>query len=459
MPNGDDKSLSSAAAGRVLPNSREAEEGVLGGILIDNRTLALVIEILQGDEDFYVDAHQKIYSGMLTLSHASQPIDMITLAETLRESGELESIGGHSYLSALIDSTPSTANIAHHARIVQEKSAVRRAIYAAKEIVSTGMGDHGNVEEFLDEAERKVFEVARSRHASPYVHVSPVVHEVFQAIEAASAHDGEVTGVTTGFVDLDKITAGLQPGDLVIVAGRPSMGKTAFALNIAVTAAMSKFKGRNASVLVLSLEMGKEQLVRRMMCSEGRVDASRVRTGSIAHDDWPRLIEAASILSQASIYIDDTAALTAMEVRAKSRRLMSEHGLDLIIVDYLQLMRGSVKSGDSREREISEISRSLKALAKELNVPVMALSQLNRALEGRQDKRPILADLRESGAIEQDADVIMFVYRDEVYHKDTPDVGIAEIIIGKQRNGPIGLVRLRFTHQFTRFDNLARHEG
>jgi replicative DNA helicase len=282
---------------------------------------------------------------------------------------------------------------------------------------------------------------------------------VFQAIEAATAQSGEVTGITTGFTDLDKITAGMQPGDLIIVAGRPSMGKTALALNIAVTAAMSTYKGHNAHVLVFSLEMGREQLVRRMMCSEGRVDASRVRIGSIAHDDWPRLIEAANILSQTPIYIDDTAALTAMEVRAKSRRLMSEHGLDLIIVDYLQLMRANVKSGENREREISEISRALKNLAKELDVPVIALSQLNRALESRQDKRPMLADLRESGAIEQDADVIMFVYRDEVYNKDTPDIGIAEVIIGKQRNGPIGTVKLRFANKFTRFDNLARHEA
>jgi replicative DNA helicase len=449
---------SAAAAGRVLPHSREAEEGVLGGILIDNRALSLVIEQLQGPEDFYVEAHQKIYSSMLRLSDASQPIDMITLAEALREGGQLEPVGGHSYLAGLIDATPSTANILHHARIVHDKAAVRRAIYAAKEIVGRGMGDHGDVEDFLDEAEKKVFEVARSRHTTPYVHVGPLVHDVFGEIEAAAAHDNSVTGISTGFTDLDKITAGLQPGDLIIIAGRPSMGKTAFALNLGVAAAQSDFRGRKAHVLVLSLEMGKSQLVRRMMCSEGRVDASRVRIGQIAHDDWPRLIEAANILSQMPVYIDDTAALTVMEVRAKARRLMSEHGLDLIIVDYLQLMRSSSRGAESREREISEISRSLKGLAKELSVPVIALSQLNRALEARQDKRPMLADLRESGAIEQDADVIMFVYRDEVYNKDTPDVGIAEVIIGKQRNGPIGIVRLRFTHQFTRFDNLARHD-
>lgn len=448
---------SAAAAGRVLPHSREAEEGVLGGILIDNRALSLVVEQLQGPEDFYVEAHQKIYAAMLRLSDASQPIDMITLAEALRETGQLEPVGGHSYLASLIDSTPSTANITHHARIVHDKAAVRRAIYAAKEIVGRGMGDHGDVEEFLDEAEKKIFEVARSRHTTPYVHVGPLVHQVFQAIEAAAAHDSSVTGISTGFTDLDRQTAGLQPGDLIIIAGRPSMGKTSFAMNVAVSAAKSQFRGHNAHVLVLSLEMGKSQLVRRMMCSEGRVDASRVRIGRIANDDWPRLIEVANELSQLPIYIDDTAALTVMEVRAKARRLMSEHGLDLIIVDYLQLMRASAKGAESREREISEISRSLKGLAKELDVPVIALSQLNRALEARQDKRPMLADLRESGAIEQDADVIMFVYRDVVYNKDTPDPSASEIIIGKQRNGPIGTVTLRFSNEFTRFDNLAKH--
>jgi replicative DNA helicase len=448
-----------AAAGRIMPNNREAEEGVLGGILIDNRVLPVVIEQLQ-PEDFYVEAHQKIYEAMLALSEASQPIDIITLADRLGEGDGLEALGGSAYLASLIDATPTTANITHHARIVQEKAVVRRAIYAAKEIASRGMGDYGEVEEFLDEAEKKVFDVARARQSSPYVHVGPIVHEVFQSIGSAAEADGKITGIPTGFADLDEMTAGLQPGDLIIIAGRPSMGKTAFCLNVATGAAMREFKGHNCGVLFLSLEMGREQLVRRMMCCEGRVDASKVRVGAVGHDDWPRLIEAANFLSQAPIYIDDTPAITVLEARAKARRLMSEHGVDVIMVDYLQLMRASGKAAsESREREISEISRSLKALAKELNVPVIALSQLNRALEQRQDKRPIMADLRESGAIEQDADVILFIYRDEVYNKETPDVGIAEIIIAKQRNGPVGKVRLRFAHEFTRFDSLTRRDA
>jgi replicative DNA helicase len=447
----------------VLPHSREAEEAVLGGILIDNRTFSLVLEQLGGPEDFYVEAHQKIYRGMVHISEQSQPIDMITLAEELRGQGDLEAIGGHAFLAALIDATPTTANIENHARIVSSKALVRRAVYAAKEIAAEGMGDPSEVEEFLDSAEHKIFEVARARQAMPYQHLRPIVHEVFQSIEAASARDGMVTGIPTGFDDLDRMTAGFQPGDLVIVAGRPSMGKTSFALNIGVNAAVRKHHEdpeRKYHVLVLSLEMGREQLVRRMLCSEGHVDASKVRIGRLGADDWPRLIEAANYLSQAPVYVDDTAAITALEARAKARRLASEHHLDMIIIDYLQLMRGSSRAaGESREREISEISRSLKGLAKEMSVPVVALSQLNRQLESRQDKRPILADLRESGAIEQDADVILFVYRDEVYNKETPKLGVAEIIIGKQRNGPVGKIELRFTHEYTRFDNLSRREA
>ena len=461
QPQGD-SSQAAALSGRVLPHSREAEEAVLGGILLDNRAFALVLETMQGAEDFYIEAHQKIYAAMVRISEQSQPIDMITLAEKLRDGGDLEACGGHSYLAALIDATPTTANIENHAKIVSSKALVRRAVYAGREIAADGMTDPGEVEEFLDSAEQKVFEIARARQASPYQRVKAIVHDVFQSIEAASERDGKVTGIPTGFDDLDEKTAGLQPGDLVIIAGRPSMGKTAFALNLAINAALREdpdANGRKFHTLILSLEMGREQLVRRMLCSEGRVDASKVRIGNVGTDDWPRLIEAANWLSQAPLFVDDTAALTVLEVRAKARRLAAEEHLDLVVIDYMQLMQGSSKaSKESREREISEISRSLKGLAKELSVPVVALSQLNRQLESRQDKRPILADLRESGAIEQDADVIMFVYRDEVYNKDTAAAGIAEIIIGKQRNGPIGTVQLRFTHQFTRFDNLSKRE-
>ena len=452
---GRDERSRDDAAGRVLPHSREAEEGVLGGILIDNRALSIVVEQLQGAEDFYVEAHRTIYAAMLRLGERSQPIDMITLAEALKLGGELDAVGGSAYLASLIDATPTTANIGQHARIVREKAAVRSAIYVAREIAAEGMGDHGDVEEYLDEAERKIFEVARSRVTSPYVHLRPVVHDVFRSIEAAGQKEGKVTGVRTGFAGLDAMTAGLQAGDLIVVAGRPSMGKTAICLNMATYAALRD--GR--TVLFFSLEMGKEQLVRRMLCSEGRVDASRVRTGKLADDEWPRLIEAAGELSEAPIYVDDTAAMSALEVRAKARRLMSERGLDLVIIDYLQLMRGRGRAAqESREREISDISRSLKALAKELKVPVVALSQLNRELEKRQNKRPMLSDLRESGAIEQDADLILFVYREEHYDPDTDKVGVAEVIVGKQRNGPTGTVELRFTSEYTRFDNLAREE-
>lgn len=458
-----DGGLSAAASGRILPHSREAEEAVLGGILIDNRTFPLVLDQLQGPDDFYVEAHQKIYRAMIRISEQSQPIDMITLAKGFEDKGDLESIGGHAYLAALIDATPTTANIENYARLVAEKALVRRAVFAAKEIAAEGMGDPSEVDEYLDSSEQKIFEVARARQVMPYQHLRPIVHEVFQSIEAAAARDGRVTGIPSGFDDLDEMTAGLQAGDLIIVAGRPSMGKTAFALNLGVNAAMREHHaepGRKYHVLVLSLEMGREQLVRRMLCSEGRVDASRVRVGNVGADDWPRLIEAANWLSQTPVFVDDTAAITVLEARAKARRLASEHALDLIIIDYLQLMRGSSRAaGDSREREISEISRSLKGLAKEMNVPVVALSQLNRQLESRQDKRPILADLRESGAIEQDADVIVFVYRDEVYNKESPKLGIAEIIVGKQRNGPVGKIELRFTHEYTRFDNLSRREA
>jgi replicative DNA helicase len=447
----------------VLPHSREAEEAVLGGILLDNRTFPLMLEKLRGPEDFYVEAHQKIYRAMMVLGERSQPIDMITLAEVLRDAGDLDSIGGHAYLAGLIDATPTTANIENHARIVSEKALVRRAVNAATEIVAEGMGDPGEVEEYLDGAEQKIFEVARAKQASPYQHVKPIVHDVFHAIEAASRRGGKVTGIPTGYYDLDGLTAGLQAGDLVIVAGRPSMGKTAFCLNLAVNAAKlphHEDPERNYHVLILSLEMGREQLVRRMLCSVGRVDASKVRVGTVGDDDWPQLIQAAGELYKVPIYVDDTAALTVLEARAKARRLAAEKHLDLLIIDYLQLMRGTNRSAsESREREISEISRSLKGLAKEMNIPVMALSQLNRQLESRQDKHPMLADLRESGAIEQDADVIMFVYRDEVYTKDEcKEPGVAEIIIGKQRNGPIGRVKLRFASEYTRFDNLERKD-
>lgn len=436
--------------GRVPPYSTDAEAAVIGGILLDNDALPLIQDILR-PEDFYVDGHRRIYEAIQSLSMASAPIDHVTLGNELKNRGDLEKVGGAVTLASLTDSVATVANIDHYANIVREKAAVRRMIYAAQEVVARGFSDYGEAAEYLDSAESTVFKAAQQRIGSPYSHVAQVVKTTFSAIETAATRKGDVTGVPSGFLGLDKKTAGFQNSDLIIVAGRPAMGKTSLALNIAVNAA----KETKRPALIFSLEMSKDQLVRRMLSSEGRVDATRMRGNKLEKDDWPRLIQAANDLSQTEIYLDDSAPMTPLEIRAKSRRLMAEKSLSLILVDYLQLMRSGGRRTDNREQEISEISRSLKGLAKELNVPVIALSQLNRGVEGRPDKRPMMSDLRESGAIEQDADLILFVYRDEVYNKETDKPGIAEIIIGKQRSGPMGTVEVRFTREFTRFDNIA----
>ncbi|MBW1762739.1 MAG: replicative DNA helicase [Deltaproteobacteria bacterium] len=441
-------------AGQVPPNALEAERAVLGGILLENQAMNIVVETLSV-EDFYSEANAKIFEAMTELSRRGQPVDQVTLREVLVHSGKLGSIGGDEYLLSLSNTIPSVSNIQAHARIIREKSVIRSLILACHEVVSRGYGDYGPIDEYLDQSESSIFAVGRERARNPYEHVKDVVMRTFQEIHETANRGEAITGLPTGYKQLDKMTAGMHAGDLIIVAGRPGMGKTSFALNVAHYACHKS----GSPVAVFSLEMPKGQLVRRLLGSEARVDGNRIRTGQLQKDDWPKLADAAGTLSEMPIWIDDTPAISMIELRAKARRLKSEVGLGLIVVDYMQLMRSGSRN-DSREQEISEISRSLKALAKELEMPVMALSQLNRGVESRgtKDKRPQLSDLRESGAIEQDADTIWFIYRDEVYNQDSDDRGIAEIIIGKQRSGPTGTCRVRFFNEYTRFDDLAESD-
>lgn len=435
---------------RLPPQNVEAEQSVLGGIMIENDAINRVVEFVS-PEDFYRESHRKIFIAMLGISEKGEPIDLITLTNSLKTSGALEEVGGAAYLSLLVDSIPTAANCATYAKIIREKSILRRLIQGATEIVTRGYEATDDVEQFLDHSEKIVFDIAQKRIKQGFYPMKDIVKQSFKNIEMLSERREIVTGVPTGFLELDRMTAGLQPSDLIIVAGRPSMGKTAFALCIVAHAALQK----KVPCAIFSLEMSKEQLAQRMLCMEARIDASKIRGGFLTDSDWPKLTQTCGDLSDAPIYVDDSPAMNILEMRAKARRLQKERGLGLIVVDYLQLMRG-VHATDSREREISEISRSLKALAKELSIPIIALSQLNRMVENRKPPKPILADLRESGAIEQDADVILFLFREEVYDRDTVNKGIAEVIIGKQRNGPIGDVRLAFLGQFTRFENLAR---
>ncbi len=437
---------------KVPPQSIEAEQSVLGGILLENEAINRSLEILGADapENFYRETHRKIFLAMLELDEKSEPVDLITLTDVLKDKGWLEEVGGTTYLASLADIVPTAANITHYAKIIKEKALLRRMIYAATEIVTQGYDLPGNVEEFLDCSERSIFEVSEKRVKPSYFSIRDLIKNSFKFIDQRYEKKELVTGIPTGFINFDQITTGLQPSDLIIIASRPSMGKTSLSLNIAQYAAIEA----NVPVVIFSLEMAKEQLVLRMLCSEARVDASRLRGGFLSESDWPRLTSAAGRLSEAPIFIDDTPAITVLEMRAKARRLKADQNLGLIIVDYLQLMQGR-RDVESREKEISDISRSLKALAKELSVPVVALSQLSRRTEQRPGNRPQLADLRESGAIEQDADLIAFIYRDELYNPDTEDKGKAEIIIGKQRNGPTGVIELAFLTSYTRFENLA----
>jgi replicative DNA helicase len=445
-------SMSVADIRKLPPQSIDAEMSILGGILLENEAINRVLDILLPD-DFYRESHRKIMRAMIELNEHREPCDLITLTTILKKRGELEEVGGGAYLATLVDFVPTAANIAYYARIVKEKAIARNLIRAATEIVTDGYDEQSEIEELLDKAQKTIFEISENRVKTPYYQLNAILKETIKYIGDLYEKKENTTGVPTGFLDLDHKTAGFQRSDLIIIAGRPSMGKTAFALNIAQYA--SVYAEPRYPVAIFSLEMSKEQLVTRLLCSESRVDASRLRTGHLLDGEWDKIMRGAEKLFEAQLFIDDTPAISVLELRAKARRLKAEHDIGMIVVDYLQLMRGS-GAPESRQQEISEISRSLKALAKELSVPVVALSQLNRGLESRTDKRPMMSDLRESGAIEQDADVIMFVYRDEVYNKDNPEVrGKAEIIIGKQRNGPIGTVNLTFLGEFTRFENYA----
>jgi replicative DNA helicase len=439
---------------RLPPQNLEAEQSILGGILLDNHALDSVLEILI-HKDFYNESHRKIFATIVELSDRNEPIDLITLSNILKDKKQLDQVGGMAYLASLVDNVPSAANIAYYAKIVKEKSILRHLIGTATEILTKSYDTGAAVDEVLDEAEHAIFEIAENKIRPAFSPIKDIIKDSFKTIEKLFERKDLITGVPTGFAKIDDLTSGLQKSELIIVAGRPSMGKTAFALNIAQHAAMEA----GIHVAIFSLEMSKEQLAMRMLSSEARVDSQRLRKGFLGETDWPKLTTAAGRLSEAPLFIDDTPAITVLEMKAKSRRLKADSGLGLIILDYLQLMRsGSYK--DSREQEISEISRSLKALAKELNVPIVALSQLNRKVEDRTNRRPQMADLRESGAIEQDADVIAFIYRDEVYNKseDNPEKGLAEVIIGKQRNGPTGMAKLAFLEKYTCFENLARAE-
>ena len=442
---------------KLPPHSVEAEQSVLGGLLLEASALDRIADLIT-DDDFYRHEHRLIYRQIVRLSELAKPVDVITVAEALEIAGELDKVGGLPYLGSLAQNVPSAANIRRYGEIVRERSIMRKLAEVGTDISSSAYNPTGrDAAQLLDEAESKVFEIAEagSRGKQGFIPMPPLLTQVVERIETLYGRDNssDVTGIATGFTDLDRMTSGLQPGDLVIVAGRPSMGKTAFSINIAENVALDS----KLPVAIFSMEMGATQLAMRMLGSVGKLNQHDLRTGRLQDDDWGHLTHALGKLNDAPIHIDESAALTALEVRARSRRLHRQNGgLGLIVVDYIQLMSSNAgKASENRATEISEISRSLKSLAKELHVPVVALSQLNRSLEQRPNKRPVMSDLRESGAIEQDADLILFIYRDEVYNSDSADKGKAEIIIGKQRNGPIGKVELAFRGEYTRFDNLA----
>ena len=439
------------------PHSVEAEQSVLGGLLLEGSALDKIIDLVT-DDDFYRREHRLIFRQIVRLNEMSKPVDVITVAEALEIAGDLEKAGGLPYLGSLAQNVPSAANVRRYGEIVRERSIMRKLVEVGTDIASSAYNPTGrDAAQLLDEAEGKVFEIAEagSRGKQGFMSMPPLLNQVVERIETLYGRDNhsDVTGIATGFTDLDRMTSGMQAGDLIIVAGRPSMGKTAFSINIAENVALDS----KLAVAIFSMEMGAAQLAMRMIGSVGKLNQHDLRTGRLRDDDWGRLTHSIGRLNDAPLFIDESAALSALELRARARRLHRQNnGLGLIVVDYLQLMSSNAgKASENRATEISEISRGLKALAKELHVPVIALSQLNRSLEQRPNKRPVMSDLRESGAIEQDADLILFIYRDEVYNSDSPDKGKAEIIIGKQRNGPIGKVELAFRGEYTRFDNLA----
>lgn len=439
--------MSELFADRLPPHNHEAEQAVLGAILIEPSVLVSVNEKLKA-EDFYRQGHQRLFQVMNDLTEKGQPVDLVTLTSELQNRNCLDEVGGVTYLNELAESVPTAANVEYYAKIVEEKSLLRKLIHTATQIAMSSYTSSEEVTEIVDEAEKRILEISQHRIRGEFVSIRDVLVETYEQIEALHLNKSGIRGTPSGFVDLDRMTSGFQKSDLIIIAARPSMGKTAFALNVAQNVAIRT----GETVAIFNLEMSAPQLVMRMIAAEGNIDAQAFRTGNLKEEDWEKLTMAISTLSESPIFIDDTPGITVYDIRAKLRRLQAEHGLGLVIIDYLQLISG-VK-GDSRQQEISEISRSLKLLARELNVPVISLSQLSRAVEQRQDKRPMLSDLRESGSIEQDADIVAFLYRDDYYHEESEKKNIAEVIIGKQRNGPVGKVELLFLKNYNKFLSL-----
>lgn len=431
---------------RVMPHNQEAEQSVIGAIFLEPQALVTASEVLV-PEDFYNAAHKLIFETMLTLNDQRTAIDIVTIAEELSNKNLLDDVGGITYITELASAVPTAANVAFYASIVAEKSVLRRLIRTATKIVEDGYTREDEVAELLGEAEKQIMEVASRKNSSDFKHIKGVLVETYDHVEQLQNRQGDITGIPTGFRDLDKLTAGFQRGDLIIVAARPSVGKTAFALNVAQAVGTKT----DENVAIFSLEMGAEQLVMRMLCAEGNIDAQVLRTGALTTEDWGKLTLAMGALSRAGIYIDDAAGIRINDIRAKCRRLKQEHGLGMILIDYLQLIQGPGKAGQNRQQEVSDISRSLKGLARELEVPVIALSQLSRGVEQRQDKRPMMSDLRESGSIEQDADIVAFLYREDYYDKETEDANTIEIIVAKQRNGPTDTVKLAFKKEYNKF--------
>lgn len=436
---------------RIPPQNIEAEQAVLGAIFLEPASLITASEILI-PEDFYRASHQKIYNVMLKLADKGEPVDLVTVTSELADANLLEEIGGVSYLSDLANAVPTAANIEYYGRIVEEKSILRRLIRTATTIAQDGYSREDEVDVLLNEAEKNIMEVSQRKNAGAFQNIKDVLVQTYDNIELLHTRKGDITGIATGFTELDRMTAGFQRNDLIIVAARPSVGKTAFALNIAQNVATKT----DENVAIFSLEMGADQLVMRMLCAEGNINAQNLRTGNLTPEDWGKLTMAMGSLSDSGIFIDDTPGIRVSEIRAKCRRLKQESGLGMILIDYLQLIQGSGRNKDNRQQEVSEISRTLKSLARELKVPVIALSQLSRGVEQRQDKRPLMSDIRESGSIEQDADIVAFLYRDDYYDKESENKNIIEIIIAKQRNGPVGTVSLAFVKEYNKFVNLER---
>lgn len=437
---------------RLPPQNIDAEQAVLGAMLIKKEAIAEVSQLLR-PEDFYRDAHKIIYEAMLTLFNRNEPADIVTVTNYLNNESKLDKVGGIAFVTALANVVPTAANVIYHANIVREKADLRHLINTATDIAGMAYEAADDVADVIDKSEKMIMEVANRQNVSAFTPMKDIVIETFDKINLLYESKGGLTGIPSGFRDLDALTSGLQASDLILVAARPSMGKTAFTLNIAANVALKSKK----TVAFFSLEMSKQQLVQRMLCSEGGIDSQKLKNGDLSNEDWDKLVRTADRVSSAPLYIDDTAGITVMELRSKARRLKAEHGLDLIIIDYLQLMQGRGRGGsDNRQQEISEISRSLKAVARELNVPVIALSQLSRSVESRQIKRPMLSDLRESGSLEQDADIVMFLYREDYYDPETANKNITEVIVAKHRNGPVDTIRMFFTKQFTRFNDLSK---